>query len=104
MALNRLPASRNKLETFPQPDQGLPMTDQQNAWSTEREYTAWELAGDWSWLIEYEACTTRQSYETVTATGSGRCALRRLEEGPAGLRTITRYVEPETKLRLRQIK
>lgn len=54
--------------------------------------------------MEYEACTTRQSYETVTATGSGRCALRRLEEGPAGLRTITRYVEPETKLRLRRIK
>lgn len=66
-----------------------------------RTYTAWDLAGSWWWVGTYKAVIIggRAAYEDATATEGGAVKLCRLE----GLRQINRYVEHDTKLRLRKI-
>src|SRR4051812_12673407 len=73
----------------------------QAARNPDREFTAWELAGEWWWLDRYQAVIVggRAGYETATATRNSQVALRRAD----GLHRITRYVGPDTRMRLRPL-
>lgn len=74
--------------------------------TTKKVYTAWELCADWEWVdagfMAITAHKGRVEWETATATkGSyGKLVCLCRLDTSNGLRTVARYVKPDTKMRL----
>ena len=88
------------------------MLPQANKWKAERSkvmsktYTAWELAADWWWdedyecitengFVRYECATVSKTEKTVRLTRLNHSSVWKSLWNP-----ITRYVHPDTKMRL----
>jgi len=66
--------------------------------------TAWNLAGDWSWIYQGKQCRIkggRALYEEASATATcGGVILKRLVEDRGKLRQVSRWVHPDTPMEL----
>ena len=66
--------------------------------------TAWDLAGDWSWIYAGVQCRVKRGatlYEEAAATSTGGgVVLKRLVEDAGRLRQVSRWVTPNTEIEL----
>lgn len=68
----------------------------------KKEYTAWQLAGDWWWEKDHQAVRLHGNvrWDAVSVTPRQNSTVRLARLDPVLLCAIVDYVPPETKMRL----